>query len=207
MNSFLKTTFVLSILFSFSLGFCQTESSEEELSLDKSNLAGQFDFVSKKSSSWRDDKGQKYEVIKVQYLQALKAHSIDSIKAIKTDLIKANSEIKNQEKEISTLKNSLSNTQNNLTRVTGEKDNINFLGMPLSKAGYNTLLFSIIAVLLALCALFAFKFKNSNVLTKEAKSKLKEVEAEFDEHRKTALEREQKVRRQLQDEINKNRNK
>ena len=32
---------------------------------------------------------------------------------------------------------------------------------------------------------------------------LEEIEEEFDDHRRTALEREQKVRRQLQDEINK----
>ena len=40
-------------------------------------------------------------------------------------------------------------------------------------------------------------------MTKDAKRALSEMEEEFEEHRKTALEREQKVRRQLQDEINK----
>ena len=34
--------------------------------------------------------------------------------------------------------------------------------------------------------------------------KLAETEQEFEEHRKRALEREQQVRRKLQDEINKN---
>ncbi|MDX1316484.1 MAG: tRNA (guanine-N1)-methyltransferase, partial [Xanthomarina gelatinilytica] len=47
------------------------------------------------------------------------------------------------------------------------------------------------------------KYKNSHVITKEAKKALEEIEVEFEEHRKTALEREQKVRRQLQDELNK----
>ena len=53
---------------------------------------------------------------------------------------------------------------------------------------------------------FIFKFSKSNVLTKEAKSNLIEVEQEFEQHRKKTLEREQKLRRQLQDEINKQRN-
>jgi hypothetical protein len=44
------------------------------------------------------------------------------------------------------------------------------------------------------------------VLTKEAKANLQEAEEELTLFRKKSLEREQKLRRQLQDEINKNRN-
>jgi hypothetical protein len=65
-------------------------------------------------------------------------------------------------------------------------------------------MWSIIAALFALLLFFIYKFKNSNTLTRQAKFKLEEVESEFEEHRRIALEREQKVRRQLQDEINKN---
>ena len=47
-------------------------------------------------------------------------------------------------------------------------------------------------------------------LLKRIKNNIRErtrlTEEEFEEHRKTALEREQKVRRQLQDEINKQKN-
>ena len=50
---------------------------------------------------------------------------------------------------------------------------------------------------------FISKFKQSNSITIQTKETLKEVEEEFENHRKTALEREQKVRRQLQDELNK----
>ena len=53
---------------------------------------------------------------------------------------------------------------------------------------------------------FIFKFLRSNVLTKEAKNNLIDVEQEFEQHRKNTLQREQKLRRQLQDEINKHRN-
>ena len=55
------------------------------------------------------------------------------------------------------------------------------------------------------CTLFfIYKFRNSNAVTRAAKKSLEETELEFEEHRRTALEREQKVRRQLQDELNKN---
>ncbi len=51
--------------------------------------------------------------------------------------------------------------------------------------------------------IFIGRFKQSNSITKDIKNRLKETEEEFDNHRKVALEREQKVRRQLQDELNK----
>jgi F0F1-type ATP synthase membrane subunit a len=80
---------------------------------------------------------------------------------------------------------------------------MSLLGLQMSKTSYNVLMWAIIAGLLALLLFFIFKFKNSNSVTRNVKNALEEIEEEFDEHRKTALDREQKVRRQLQDEINK----
>ena len=80
---------------------------------------------------------------------------------------------------------------------------MSLFGMQMRKAGYSALMWSFIAILLALLLLFIYKFRNSNIITKQAKKSLEDTEREFDEHRSIALEREQKVRRQLQDEINK----
>ena len=101
------------------------------------------------------------------------------------------------------LKTSLSNTQSTLSATNEEKDNISLFGIQMSKAGYKVLMWSIAAGLLALLLFFIYKFKGSNSATREAKNKLNEVEIEFEDHRRNALEREQKVRRQLQDELNK----
>ena len=49
---------------------------------------------------------------------------------------------------------------------------------------------------------FIYKYRNSNAITKQSNKSLAEIEEEFEEHRRNALEREQKVRRQLQDMIN-----
>ena len=44
------------------------------------------------------------------------------------------------------------------------------------------------------------------MIAKQAQDSLLIVEEEFEIHRKNSIEREQKLRRQLQDEINKHRN-
>ena len=51
-----------------------------------------------------------------------------------------------------------------------------------------------------------YKFYNNKYFTKKAQNDLTEIEEEFAAFRKKTLEREQKLRRQLQDEINKQQN-
>jgi hypothetical protein len=80
---------------------------------------------------------------------------------------------------------------------------MSFLGIQVSKATYNVILWTMIAALLGLLLLFIYRFRRSNILTQIAKSNLAELETEYEDHRRRALEREQRISRQLQDEINK----
>ncbi len=128
---------------------------------------------------------------------------LDSLKTTYKKLENSEKNVESQAKEIDVLKANLGNTQNNLDQTNSEKDNISLFGIQMSKASYKILMWSVIAGLLALLLFFIYKFKGSNSATNEARNKLGEVESEFEEHRRNALEREQKVRRQLQDELNK----
>ncbi|AXP79119.1 hypothetical protein CJ739_13 [Mariniflexile rhizosphaerae] len=201
--NFTKSLTLLTLLFSLTI-FAQTSDSEDDkLSLNSGTLDNQFDYVITKSNGWRDERGQSYKVIKAFWLTDLKAHVLDSLQAIRKDLVATGITVKAQAQEIEDLKTSLSNTQSTLDKTKSEKNSMSLFGVQMSKGGYSGLMWSIIAILLALLIFFIYKFKNSHAVTKEAKRALSDVEEEFEEHRKTAVEREQKVRRQLQDEINK----
>jgi len=78
--------FLLLFLVTFS-SFSQTENNEDELSLDSGTLDSQFEYVIQKSNSWRDERGQNYEVIKSNWLSKLKSHTLDSLKAVKKELV------------------------------------------------------------------------------------------------------------------------
>lgn len=181
----------------------QTNQEEETLSLDNSTIDNQFEYVLRKSGNFKGVNGQAYEAVKLSTLLTLRRHTIDSLKTVHKNLAETQAIVDTQAKEIADLKSNLSNTQNDLEKTNTEKNNMALFGLQMSKTGYNMLMWTIIGVLLALLFLFIYKFKNSNSVTRGAKKALAEIEEEFDEHRKTALEREQKVRRQLQDEINK----
>ena len=205
MNLTKTTLFLLLAFFTIQIQ-AQTADADEKLSLDSGSIESQFEYLTKKSNGWKDERGQRYEVIRIQWIAKLKGNTLDSLKAVHKTLNDTKNVVSKQNEEISKLKTSLSSTQGTLDQTNTEKDSMSLFGMQMSKSGYNGLMWSIIAGLLALTLFFMYRFKSSNTITKEAQKSLSETEEEFEDHRRIALEREQKVRRQLQDEINKHKN-
>lgn len=191
---------ILSILLAGKLSAQQSteETEKDKLSLTEGTLENQFEYVIQRSNNY-----QEFKVVKRVWLTQLKSHVLDSLAAVKKDVLESTATINRQNEEISGLKESLNNTKEQLDSTIEEKDSMQLFGLQLSKTSYNVLLWAVIAGLLVLLFVFIFKFRSSNAITKSTNTKLLEIEDEFEEHRRTALEREQKVRRQLQDEINK----
>jgi len=178
-------------------------NNEDEAPMQNGTIDQQFEYILDKSGNFRGTNGLMYEAVKRSMLLTLQAHTIDSINTLQNTLENANKLGVEQKNEIEELKIKLVDTQTDLDETRSEKNSMALFGMQMSKVGYNVLMWSIIAGLVVLLAFFIIKFKNSNAITVNARKTLSEVEEEFEEHRKRALEREQKVRRQLQDEINK----
>lgn len=175
----------------------QNANDDEKLSLNSGSIDNQFEYVIRRSNSWQD-----YKTVKKTWLYALKAHTIDSLKVVHKDLSDTREIVQTQAKEIEGLKLNLNTTKTSLENTIVEKDSMELFGMPTTKPNYSLILWSIVGVLSALLLFFIYKYKSSNSITKQANTSLSEIEEEFEEHRRNALEREQKVRRQLQDMIN-----
>lgn len=191
----------------FQFAYAQTntnQTQEKQLSLNGGTIDSQFEYVFQKSGNFKGVNGQKYEAVKYISLLKLKANVLDSLKTTYSKLETSEKTVTEQQKEIENLKSQLQNTKTTLDETEAEKNSMSLFGLQLGKTNYNILMWSIVAGLFALLIFFILKFKGSNSLTRAAKLKLEEVESEFEDHRRIALEREQKVRRQLQDEINKN---
>ncbi|WP_397447456.1 hypothetical protein [Polaribacter sp. R77954] len=192
----LKFIFIFFISFSLSVLSQETEQVKKDTSIQ-----GQFDEIYRISTTY-----QVYKVISKDKYQILKKNVLDSIKNLKTQISEKENLLKSEREKIKNTNELLSKTQADLVASNKKENSISLFGIQLSKIKYNLLLWSIIIISLLLLFYFIFKFFRSNVLTKEAKNNLLDVEQEFEEHRKKSLEREQKLRRQLQDEINKSRN-
>lgn len=180
------------------------ENQETKASLNSGTIESQFEYLYKKSPKWTDPRtGQQYRTIKINNLFLFRNNVYDSLKQASQKFAISQSTIDIQKTRIDSLKVQLGTTSDSLTSVTKEKDSIKLFGMQLSKAGYNSILWTIIAALTALLVFFISKFKRSNAITIEANKNKAEIEKEFDEHKQRALEREQLLRRELQDELNK----
>ncbi len=180
------------------------ENQETKASLNSGTIESQFEYLYKKSPKWTDPRtGQQYRTIKINNLFLFRNNVYDSLKQASQKFTISQSTIDIQKNRIDSLKVQLGTTSDSLTAVTKEKDSINLFGMQLSKTGYNSILWTIIAALTALLAFFISKFKRSNAITIEANKNKAEIEKEYDEHKQRTLEREQLLRRELQDELNK----
>ena len=198
----MKSKILLLLFLAISLSnFSQESEPEPEVVEEDNSLEGQFDKIYRISTTY-----QVYKVIgKDKYLE-LKKNVLDSLKDAKNLISEKESLLKAERDNIKGTKDLLLKTQSELEASKKNENSISLFGTELSKTNYNLLLWSIIIVSLLALFYFIFKFSQSNVLTKEAQNNLLDVEQEFEEHRKKSLEREQKLRRQLQDEVNKLRN-
>ena len=189
-------TFLLTIV---SITFTFAQTKKEEVNIDTLNLVNQYEYIVSKSGNW-----DKYKVISKERISNFKLNLADSLTVLK-DVISNNELIISSQKKIEVDKiETITKLNKTITQLELEKDGIEVFGLLTKKSTYNTFVFSIIAVLFLTICILSYKFISSNKLTIRAKSTLEDLEFEYEEHRRTALEREQKVRRQLQDELNKN---
>lgn len=184
-------------LFFVFLGF----ASFGQEAIDTNSIESQFDNIYRTSTTY-----QVYKVIDKDKYQTLKKNVLDSLKDSKNLITEKENLLKIERDNIQKLNSILVKTKADLESTQKKENSISLFGAQLNKTTYNLILWFIIILLLFCLSFFIFKFYRSNIITKTAQESLLEVEKEFDIHRKKSLEREQKLRRQLQDEINKHRN-
>lgn len=196
----LKVLLPLALLVTFFSSYAQEEETSENSDM---TIKGQFEEMERKSTNYRSGNGVPYEVIRLSSLNEVKSNIFDTINTAYKSIKDLSAIITGNEAQIEDLNTKLQDTTNKLNTVTEEKDSISFFGALISKGTYNFILWSIIFALLLFLLFFIYRFRNSNFLTHQAKSALADLEKEYEDHRRRALEREQKISRQLQDELNK----
>jgi len=190
---------ILAALTLFQLANAQdAEVETEKKSLDSGTIKSQFEYVFEESNRY-----QEYKVVKMEWLDILKSHVLDSLKAVHKELDETRKVVAKQESDIAALKADSKNVRDTLATTNNEKNSIDFLNVSMKKSSYKSIMWTITAALTALLAFFIFKFRRSDVITTETKKLLSEVQTEFEAFKKRSREREQVLKRELQDELNK----
>jgi len=176
-----------------------TEVSQEEKQYP-TTIEGQFDELVDKSGNW-----EKFKLVKKESIYTFKKTLLDSIKEQKSLLREKLDTISVQSSRIKELNLNIQNLQSELDKEKNRNDSIDFFGLTIEKGVYSIIVWGIIAVLAILLVVFISRYTSSNSITRGALKDLEDLQNEYEEYRTKAIEREQKVRRQLQDEINKHR--
>ncbi|GIV33389.1 MAG: hypothetical protein KatS3mg031_0924 [Chitinophagales bacterium] len=161
-------------------------------------LANQFDDIMEKSNRYQD-----YKVVKIVWLENLKKQVTDSLAALHKQIRDNQQNIVDLKNQLQALQASLAASRDSLAKTSQERDSITFIKAQMPKSSYKRMMWGIVAALFLLLAFFIYRFKQSNRITVETLQTLKETKAEFEAFRKRAREREQLLKRELQDEINK----
>ena len=189
----MKSIYLFSIaLFIFTSSFSQQK--------DTSSIKGKFNLIYNSSSSYKE-----FKVIRKSRFVNLRNQVSDSVKLL-------NNELNLKEEKINTLEQDLNNINKVLLKNIAEKtaairlqNSILFFGMALDKSSYKIMVWMTFILLIVLLCYFIFKYKNSYLIILAAKEDLLEAENELVKFKKKSIESDQKLRRQLQDEINKQR--
>ena len=163
-------------------------------------LEGVFQQLIDRSGAW-----QNFKMLDRGKLAAFQRSMTDSINGVRSQLVAEKQKVKENEATIEELNDKITEIQAALDQTKDQKDSVSFFGALVSKGLYNTIMWGIVLALASLLVLYIYKFSNGNVVTKKSINDLNELQEEYENYRKAAIEREQKVRRQLQDEINKHR--
>lgn len=153
----------------------------------------QFDVLIKNSFPYENFKNIR------DNLPRFRKNTLDSLHALQNQIAEQKTTTENQKTTIDSLQTSLSSMKETIS----QRDNISFLGMSLEKGTYNLIVWSIIVILIILLSFFIQRYKSNFRIAKESKDAADEIREEFEQHRKKAMEREQKLKRDLQDELNK----
>lgn len=179
----------------------QINFSQENDTIEPKTIEGQFDKIFKVSATF-----QNYKIVGKDEFLSLKKNVLDSVKKFRKAFLNIENLLKNERENIAYLNETLTQKTLELDNALFKENSISLFGATLNKYTYSFILWTIIIGFGAGIVFFVFKFLKSNVIAKQAQDSLLIVEEEFEIHRKNSIEREQKLRRQLQDEINKHRN-
>jgi hypothetical protein len=178
-----------------------TSSFAQETAVEDTSISEQFETILRISTNY-----QEYKVINKAKILQLRQNILDSIETTKNLVSKKDALLKAEKRKIKSTQNTLNQIQLDLSAALLKEDTISIFGAPLNKVTYSIILWTLILGLLSALIYSILRLLKNNILTKQAKNNLLIVEKELEQHIKNAIEREQKLRRKLQDELNKQRN-
>ncbi|HEY4651516.1 MAG TPA: hypothetical protein VIG72_08880 [Pontibacter sp.] len=208
----MKSTF-LSLVFVLVLHAVQAQTpAPQQTPPSKNTLANQYNALKTKANSYQEN-GQQYKVINVKTLDTFYKSVNDSLHVVgkklaaaragaDKELIEARANVAEQEKQLKALTEETARKEQEVQKSQHLINNISFFGIDMQKQFYVILNSVVIVGLLLVLAIVLMQYKSSKRIAVEKQKAFTDIDNEFNEYKKNARERELKVKREMQTEMN-----
>lgn len=178
---------VFIILLAFPGLFASAQYAMPEV-MDTATFKQQMDYIQEKTRIYND-----FRAIREDIFQRMKRNSLDSLADAKQTISSLNASIVKKDDEIGNLNRKLNSTEEQRDEAIKNKDSLSFLGIQMDKKFYNSLMWIIVAVLAVMLVVLFIIFRQNRVITVECRDDLEETKEAFENYKKEARERYEKL--------------
>lgn len=208
----MRSTFLSFILVVMFTAVQAQNPATQKAASSKNTLAKQFEGLKDKANSYQEN-GQQYKVVNVKTLDHFYESVNDSLhvigkkladarKGADKELIEARANVAAQEKQLKALTEETARKEAEVQKSQHLINNISFFGIDMGKQFYVILNSVVIVALLIVLAVFILQYKSSKSVAVEKVKAYNDIDSEFNEYKKAARERELKLKREMQTEMN-----
>jgi Sec-independent protein translocase protein TatA len=160
-------------------------------------LRQQFQDMLESSESYTE-----YKVIKRTKLSEYSRAVEDTLAGNRSQISGLNNEVADLKSQVKQLSTRITDLESQLEESEALRESLVFLGIPLHKATYHLIVWILIAGLVVFGVFAYTSFIRSNKVTGKTRKEIKELELEYEEHKKKSHEKQIKMGRELQTERN-----
>jgi preprotein translocase subunit SecF len=166
-------------------------------SSDAQDLGEQYKELKENSNNY-----QIYKVVKEASMDRFWSSVEDTLEENRTAITGLRAQVRSLQTEVAELKDAVAVRDTSLAEQEYMIEHMEFLGVGMTKSGYKAFTWGLILVLVIAALVLYFRFKSANRITKQTRKEFENLQEEFEEHRKQTRDRETKLRRDLQTELN-----
>lgn len=156
--------------------------------LNNNSLKEQMNYLEERTRIYEN-----YRAIREDMFQKIKANISDTLTTVHRKITGLNFTVSLLTNTIDSLRVSLEKTKASLEESIRTKNSISVLGMEVNKTIYNSVIWTVLAGLLALFVVGFLIFKHNLSVTHNTKNEYSELKNEFENYRKTSREAREKA--------------
>lgn len=190
--------FLLVVFFTCNI-YAQDDTTEEETPTEAAvtNLGDQYNTLKKSSNTYNS-----FKIIRETKLDAFWADVTDSIAATKEQYQQAQTQVGDLQNELKGIKNDMAAKDKELAAHQHAITHISVLGIDIPKESFIYTFWGVISFLVLALLIMAYRFRENSRVTSTTRKEYTAVKEELEEFKKRSLEKEKKLRRELQTERN-----